>query len=354
MIQDVAPLRFDNAFIPASPAVDDLVLDLSADGLLLLNGLPPTVEAWRKSPARQNAALLYAFRLTTEEDASPSRPASDTFRTASAVACSASEASDTARETEKGIADLPLPARETEKDAAAPGCASAPARETDAPSALLRRERPETRFFLVLRAGDSDAPTPDSWRRVAPRDLRTAPAPLPLVAATAAHLFRWYDTTRFCPRCASPLKHAEKERALACPSCGHILYPVIAPCVIVAVTHEDRLLLTRYARPGAKHLVLVAGFIEIGETAEQAAAREVMEETGLRIKNLRYQGSQPWGFSGSLVSAFSAELDGPDTIRLDTSELAEARWVRRADIPPCPALDSFTMHLIHRFARGEL
>ena len=314
MIQDVAPLRFDNAFLPASPAAEDLVLDLCADGLLLLNGLPPTVQQWRQSPASHNAALLYAFRLTIEEDTA--LPAYDASRPRSGD--------------------------------------SRPAGEQAAPSALLRRELPETRFFLALRAADADAPTPHAWQRTVPRDLRTAPSPLPLVAATAAHLFRWYDPTRFCPRCASPLKHAEKERALACPSCGHILYPVIAPCVIVAVTHKDRLLLTRYARPGAKHFVLVAGFIEIGETAEQAAAREVMEETGLHIKNLRYRGSQPWGFSGSLVSAFSAELDGPDTIHLDTSELAEARWVRRSDIPPCPSLDSFTMHLIRSFARGEL
>ena len=309
MIQDIAPRRFCNDFLRLAPEGGDLVLDFSAEGLLLANGRPPAVEAWRKSPAAENAALLYAFRLTGEAGSA-------------GAPLPAFEATVTARDAEKSVASLP--------------------------------ESAEERFFLALRAGDAEAPAPEPWQRTAPRALRTAPSPLPLVAATGLHLHHWYDTHRFCPRCAAPLKHADKERALACPACGHIVYPAIAPCVIVAVTHEDRLLLTRYARPGATHFVLVAGFVEIGETAEQAAAREVMEETGLRIRNLRYAGSQPWGLSGTLAVGFVAELDGPDAIRLDTSELAEARWVSRADIPPCPFSDSLTMNMIARFAKGEL
>lgn len=296
MIQDVSPRRFGNEFLPVEPADGDTVLDLDEDGLLLNEGRLPLVREWRLFGAEQDASLIYAFRLTDEKDAAPAADA--------------------------------LPPSAPEKN--------------------------ETRFFLVRRPAGERALTPGPWQRVAPSALRNAPPPLPLVAATARHLHEWYDTHRFCPRCAAPLKHAATERALVCPACRHVLYPVIAPCVIVAVTHGDRLLLTRYARPGARHLVLVAGFVEVGETAEQAAAREVMEETGLRIKNLRYAGSQPWGLSGTLAAGFVAELDGPDTIRLDTSELAEARWLKRADIPPLPGTDSLTMDMIARFIRGEL
>ena len=213
----------------------------------------------------------------------------------------------------------------------------------------------EERFFLALRETGRQAPTPEGWRRAMPSTLRgESPGPLAYAAATGWHLFCWYDSTRCCGRCGEKLLFSETERAMICPRCGAVHYPRIAPCVIVAVTCGDRLLLTRYARPGAKNLVLVAGFVEAGETAEEAVHREVMEETGLKVKNLRYFGRQPWGFSGTLALGYVAELDGPDDIRLDTSELAEALWVDRSRIPPCPDSASLTMEMITRFSRGEL
>lgn len=300
MIQDIEPRRFRNEYLPALPADDDTVLDTTAEGLLLSqDGLRlPSVREWRESGSAEDAELVYAFRMTRDADAIT------------------------------GPGEAPMKERP---------CA----------------EGMEARFFLALRKTDNAAPAPEGWQRTPPSALRAHAAPLPMAAATAQHLARWYASHRFCGRCGKPARHSETERALVCPSCGSTFYPVIAPCVLVAVTSGNRLLLTRYARPGATRLVLVAGFVEAGETAEQAAAREVMEETGLRIKNLRYAGSQPWGLSGTLATGFFAELDGPDAIRLDTSELAEARWVDRADIPPCPDLSSLTMTMIDRFARGE-
>ena len=296
MIQDIAPLRLCNEFQNVRPADDDLVFDIDKGGLLLASDAlrPPSVREWRK--AGETAALVYAFRLAG--------------------------------------------------DAGLPG-------ESPVPCAGLSPAR-DIRCFLALREVQEPARTPEGWQRIAPSALRGASGSLPFASATALHLARWYDEHRFCGRCGSALRRSDKERSLLCPDCGLVCWPVIAPCVIVAVTHGERILLARYARPGASRLVLVAGFVEIGETSEQAAAREVMEETGLRIKNLRYVGSQPWGFSGSLVAGFVAELDGPEDIRLDTSELAEAAWVNRADIPPCPDDSSLTMSMITRFARNEL
>lgn len=181
---------------------------------------------------------------------------------------------------------------------------------------------------------------PEGWQRTPP----FVPTPC---------LCPWWRP-RYSTLCAgTPARHSETERSLVCPSWGSTFYPVIAPCVLVAVTCGNKLLLTRYAKSGSTRFVLVAGFVKAGENAEQAAAREVMEEADLRIKNMRYAGSQPRGLSGTLATGFFAELDGPDTIRLDTSELAEARWVDRADIPPCPDLSSLTMIMIDRFAWGE-
>ena len=123
------------------------------------------------------------------------------------------------------------------------------------------------------------------------------------------------------------------QRALACPECGNTVYPGIAPVVMVAVTDGDRLLMTKYADRSLPQWVLISGFVETGETLEEAAEREVYEETGIRIRDLRYFGSQPWGFSGSVIAGYTARLDGPDGIRLDRKELAAAEWHPRTGLP---------------------
>ena len=212
----------------------------------------------------------------------------------------------------------------------------------------------EMRFFLTLPGTGASPAAPEGWERLPARALWGYGWGWPAFAGiTAFHLHCWYSTRRFCGRCAAPLQTGEKERSLVCPQCGHVEYPSIPPSVLVAVRDGERILLTRYNRPGTPRYVLVAGYVEAGETAEQAAAREVLEETGVRIKNLRYIGSQPWGLSGTLSLAFSAELDGSDAITWDEEELSEACWMHRKDVPPVPNEESITMRIISGFRNGE-
>ncbi len=171
---------------------------------------------------------------------------------------------------------------------------------------------------------------------------------------TASHLYRWYHDHAFCGRCATTMQHKADERALICPACAKIEFPTLSPAVIVAVTDGDRLLLTRYANRGYRRWALVAGFAEIGETLEETVAREVMEEVGLRVKNLRYYKSQPWGYSQSLLVGFFAELDGDDTITLDEYELAEAMWTRRGDIEPISSTVSLTAEMMEAFRTAKM
>lgn len=149
---------------------------------------------------------------------------------------------------------------------------------------------------------------------------------------TGHHLFGWYQTNQFCGCCGQKMIPDHRERMLFCPHCHNMVYPRISPAVIVGVINGDKILMSKYAGRSYTNYALIAGFTEIGESAEQTVAREVMEEVGLKVKNIRYYKSQPWAFSGSLLMGFFCELDGPDQIRLDTSELAEAGWFTRDEI----------------------
>ena len=119
---------------------------------------------------------------------------------------------------------------------------------------------------------------------------------------------------------------------MKCPKCGRLVYPKICPAVIVAVCNGDKLLLTKYAGREYHNYALVAGFAEIGETIEDTVRREVYEETGLHVKNLKYYKSQPWTFTDTLLFGFFCELDGSAEIRVDHDELSIAEWVKREDI----------------------
>ncbi len=180
--------------------------------------------------------------------------------------------------------------------------------------------------------------------------FRTArPKALAFAAVTGLHLNGWYEKNRYCGSCQTKLEADERERMLRCPCCGNMVYPRIDPAVIVAVTDQDRLLLTKYRGREYKNYALVAGFNEIGETLEETAIREVWEETGLHIRNLRYYRSQPWGFADNLLVGFFCDVDGDPSIRMDEEELAVAEWVKREEIPVKMEDMSLTNEMICRF-----
>ena len=180
------------------------------------------------------------------------------------------------------------------------------------------------------------------------------PKHLAFAGVTACQFSEWYRSNAFCGRCGAPMRHDEKERMMRCASCGNMVYPRISPAVIVAVTNGDKLLMTKYAGRGSSpSYALVAGFAEVGETIEDTVAREVMEETGIRVKNLRFYKSQPWSFTDTLLFGFFCELDGPEELYVDRSELAVAEWVRRDDITTVYNDMSLTNEMICLFKNGE-
>ena len=170
--------------------------------------------------------------------------------------------------------------------------------------------------------------------------------------ATAAHIAHWESLNKFCGRCGNGTIRGDRERSIICPKCGNVVYPRISPVVIVAVRNGDKLLMAHNIDNPNPRLFLISGFVEIGESLEQAVHREVMEEAGLRVKNIRYFGSQPWPFSDSLIAGFTAELDGDDTIHIQKEELSEAMWVKREDIPEYETDVSISCCLIENFRRG--
>ena len=149
------------------------------------------------------------------------------------------------------------------------------------------------------------------------------------------------------------MEQDKTERAMFCPRCHSKVYPRINPAVIVGVVHGDALLLTKY-RTGFAHNALVAGFTEFGETLEETVTREVMEEVGLRVKNIRYYKSQPWGVAADILAGFFCQAEGDATIRMDKNELKYAEWVRPEDVVLQPNDYSLTNDMMKLFKAGKL
>ena len=150
--------------------------------------------------------------------------------------------------------------------------------------------------------------------------------------ATKAVLVRdWYISHQFCGRCAVKTILDEKDMMLKCPSCGQVHYPRIAPAIIVAVRKEGKLLMAQHSYHENIRYALVAGFVEPGESIEEAVHREVAEEIGIKIKNLKYQRSQSWPFPNSLMLAFTAEYDSGE-IKVDGDEIVRAKWFAKDEI----------------------
>ena len=175
-------------------------------------------------------------------------------------------------------------------------------------------------------------------------------------AFTGVHLAGWYRANRFCGSCGGRTEPDTVERAMRCKDCGRVIYPRINPAVIVGVTNGDRLLLTYYARNRGVQKIpaLIAGFTEIGETFEECVAREVMEEVGLKVKNIRYYKSQPWGLADDILAGYYCDVDGDDTIHIDENELKKAEWVSRKDITGQPNPGSMTHEMMIWFRDHEV
>ena len=146
--------------------------------------------------------------------------------------------------------------------------------------------------------------------------------------------------------------HSDRERMVYCPECHTIEYPKICPAVIVGILNGDRILLSTYAGRDVKSYALIAGFAEIGETIEGTVRREVMEEVGLKVKNLTFYKSQPWSFSDTLLMGFFCDVDGDGGITLDEQELSLAQWVDRSEVPDDPEGISLTREMMTVFKKG--
>lgn len=211
-------------------------------------------------------------------------------------------------------------------------------------------------FYYNTDANTDTTSLPDGFQFYTMRQIRNEylyPKHYVFAAYTAIHLIDWYEANRFCGKCGTKNEHSKSERALVCPNCGRTRYPRINPAVIVGVKNGDKLLLTKY-KTGFAHNALVAGFTEIGETMEETVEREVMEETGLKVKNIRYYKSQPWGIASDILLGYYCDVDGDDTITMDESELKYAQWVSREDIELQPLDYSLTNEMMKMFKENKL
>jgi NAD+ diphosphatase len=162
----------------------------------------------------------------------------------------------------------------------------------------------------------------------------------------AAQLLGWERDHRFCGRCGTPMELDTVERAMTCKPCSMVLYPRIAPCIIVLITRGEEMLLARSPNFPVPMYSTLAGFIEAGETAEQTLIREVREEVNLEVANIRYFRSQAWPFPNQLMLGYFADYAGGDII-CDPIEIMDAQWFHHTDLPTIPPRASISGQLIH-------
>ncbi|MGF1685378.1 NAD(+) diphosphatase [Photobacterium japonica] len=164
------------------------------------------------------------------------------------------------------------------------------------------------------------------------RELLCAEADLFQLAGRATQLSHMLHTQRFCAQCGSECQYGDAEVAMVCTGCHTPHYPRVSPCVIVAVRKDDKILLAQHPRHKTGMYTVIAGFVEAGETLEQCVAREIKEETGIEVDNIRYFGSQPWAFPSNLMMAFLADYASGE-LRPDYTELTDALWATAETLP---------------------
>jgi NAD+ diphosphatase len=172
------------------------------------------------------------------------------------------------------------------------------------------------------------------------------------IAGRASQIVTWDQTHRFCGQCGTPTVPVETERARKCPACGLTAYPRISPCVIVLITRGSEVLLARGRSFPVGRYSTPAGFVEVGETLEDTVVREVREEVGVEVENIRYFGSQPWPFPHQIMVGFTCTWKSGE-IRTDQDEIADARWFTRATMPNIPPPMSISRRLIDSYLSAE-
>lgn len=167
-----------------------------------------------------------------------------------------------------------------------------------------------------------------------------------LLISRARQLATWDKDHQYCSRCSTPLKNKhDREHTKICPKCNHRSYPRISPCIIVSIRKGDSILLARGTLSPPGRFSNIAGFVEAGETLEQAVAREVEEEVGIKVKNITYHSSQPWSFPHQLMTGFLAEYDSGE-ITPAPGEIEEADWFHMDELPQVPPTATISGQII--------
>lgn len=191
--------------------------------------------------------------------------------------------------------------------------------------------------------------TPDGYQLFPLRAIYDrVPEDLFFIAGRAFQIVEWDRTHQFCGRCGAPMAYGVGEHLKLCPECDNRCYPRISPAVIVAVTKGDKLLLAHNRRHPKGWYTVLAGFVEAGETFEETISREIREEVGIEVKNIRYFGSQPWAFPNSLMIGFTCEWASGDFV-FDDDDIEIADWYSADNLPPHPNPPSIAAHLIQDF-----
>lgn len=171
------------------------------------------------------------------------------------------------------------------------------------------------------------------------------------LAGRALQILNWQRNNRFCGRCGSPMMPRTDERAMRCPDCGYLQYPRLSPAIIVAVQKAEKLLLGHNNHFPAGRFSLLAGFVEPGETFEDCVRREIQEEVGIHVTNIRYLSSQPWPFPDSLMVGFSADWEAGE-LQPDGVEIAQAEWFSREQLPDIPGPHTIAGKIIRQWQQG--
>ncbi|HAL92726.1 MAG TPA: NAD(+) diphosphatase [Verrucomicrobia bacterium] len=203
--------------------------------------------------------------------------------------------------------------------------------------------RPQGVAAVEVSGSPESAPAGFEWARV--RALVGAESPHAASACRALGLLNWRAAHRFCGACGGALAEHPVEMARQCGACGRVEYPGPTPAVIVCVEKDGKILLARHAQRSQEFWTCLAGYVEIGESLEDCVRREVREEVGLEVANVRYAGSQHWPYPNQLMLAFRADWKAGE-LRLQPDEIADARWFDPAELPDIPPKGSVAYRLI--------